>query len=385
MTESFFTLEEETRGKAYRSNLRACGACKLCKTTKNPKRKAQGDCANGIMVVGRSPNEQNPWYFEYYDVDIDEAVYMWSVACNPPRGKFPEKSQITHCQPGIRKAIKKYKPDIIFPMGRQALDAVLPNKPSNGIDTYRGWCIPSFEYNAWVCPVYHADRVDDNEKKFRGVTELVLEEDLGYALDLPPFEDNEIIRIDDMDIELFTSPGKIRKFLDHITDVDYPVAFDYETSGIKPYAEGHFIKFVSVSDELGHAVAFEMVEDVEDEWIEFLESDTPKIAHNIKFETQWSKIILDADVNNWLHDTMLMAHYLDNRSGICGLKFQAFVRYGELGYDDCMKPYFETEDKKNPNLINNIDSCPLKVGGHYCGVDSALTLMLDEDQQGELE
>jgi len=384
MNDSFFTLEEETRGKIHRSNMRSCGACKLCKTNKHPKRKEKGSCASGIMIVGRSPNEQDPWYFEYHDIDIDDAVYMWSVACNPPRGKYPEKKHVAFCQPGVRKAIKKYNPDIIFAMGKDALNAVLPNKPSNGIDLYRGMCIPSFEHNAWVCPVYHADRIDDNEKKFRGVTELVLREDIERAMDLPPFEDNGITRVKDMGIDLLTSPSKIRKFLKHITNRDDPVAFDYETSGIKPYADGHFIKYVSVSDEIGHAVAFEMVEDVEDGWVDFLISDTPKIAHNLKFETQWSKVILDADVESWLHCTMIMAHVLDNRRGVCGLKFQAFVRYGELGYDDCMKPYFETEDKKNPNLINKIDECSLKVGGHYCGIDSALTLILDEDQQGEL-
>jgi uracil-DNA glycosylase len=386
--DSFFDREEEYAGKLHKSTLRSCGACKLYQINKYGKQEETGTGENGILFVGRSPNEQFPWIFEDHDIDVEDGLYMWSVACNPERGRYPEPKQIAFCQPGIRRVIKDYKPDIIIPMGTDALDAVLPEKPSRGIDKYRGQHIPSWEYKAWVCPVYHCDRVSINEKKFRGVTELVLDEDIESLIELPHFDECNIKRTKDYDIEILTSKSLIKKYLKQVRKMKDPVAFDYETTGLKPYKEDHYIRFVSISHDLYQGTSFELTEDLEDDWIDFLQSPVPKVAHNIKYEELWSVVCLGTQVNNWHRDTMIMQHCLDNRKGICGLKHQAFVRYGEYGYDKGMDEYFANRSKKDhpndPNAVNRIAHCPVKFGCRYCALDSALELVLYYDQEEEL-
>jgi hypothetical protein len=94
MTFSFFEREEETRGKLHRSSMRSCAACKLHLTSRKSKCKEMGIGENGIMFVGRSPNEQYPWMFDDHDLVVDQGIYMWSIACNPSRGKYPLPKEI---------------------------------------------------------------------------------------------------------------------------------------------------------------------------------------------------------------------------------------------------------------------------------------------------
>ena len=40
-----------------------------------------------------------------------------------------------------------------------------------------------------------------------------------------------------------------------------------------------------------------------------------KFGWNIKFEHNWVQNKLGVEVQNWIHDGMLMSHLLDNRAG----------------------------------------------------------------------
>ena len=111
-----------------------------------------------------------------------------------------------------------------------------------------------------------------------------------------------------------------------------------------------------------------------------------KIAANMKYENNWLDVFHGIQVNPWKFDTMQAAHILDNRPGITGLKFQAYVRYGLLGYEDEIKPYLTSKGSNEPNRILELISSAegLRKLRIYNGIDSLMEYRLALDQMKEL-
>lgn len=110
----------------------------------------------------------------------------------------------------------------------------------------------------------------------------------------------------------------------------------------------------------------------------------------MKFEQTWSVLHLGYEVKNWLWDTMLASHVLDNRQGISGLKFQVFVRFGAVDYSSEINEYLTSKDKKSGNTVNRIDELIKTEGGRrkllvYNGMDSIFEYKLAMRQMAELE
>jgi hypothetical protein len=164
---------------------------------------------------------------------------------------------------------------------------------------------------------------------------------------------------------------------------DVPVAFDYETTGIKPQAQGHKIVCASIAYNENDVLVFMMPEGKKERqpFIDFLQSERPKIASNMKYEDTWSNVILKTPVNNWFHDTMLESHILDNRSGVTGLKFQAYVNFGIVSYEEEEKEYLKSKDEDGSNGFNRILELVSQPRGKeellkYCAMDSILEYKL---------
>jgi len=135
-------------------------------------------------------------------------------------------------------------------------------------------------------------------------------------------------------------------------------AFDFETNSLKAHSEKSKIISCAIADTADHAFVFLMPEkrSARLPLVELLSNpNIGKVAQNMKFETSWAKNKLGVEVQNWQHDTMLMAHCIDNRQGIAGLKFLAYVCFGILDYSSLIEPYFEGVEKKNGNSLNRIE------------------------------
>jgi DNA polymerase I-like protein with 3'-5' exonuclease and polymerase domains len=165
------------------------------------------------------------------------------------------------------------------------------------------------------------------------------------------------------------------------------IAFDFETTGLKPHRKRHRIVCASMSNGR-RTFAFPIsTQDkqtnpkVVQQFKEFLQSPCPKIAANLKFEESWSRAVLETRVNNWVWDTMVMQHLLDNRPNTTGLKFQVFVRYGVSDYNSKVEPYLRA---KTGNDFNQIDKIPLSTLLTYCGLDSLYEYRLACDQRQEM-
>ena len=100
-----------------------------------------------------------------------------------------------------------------------------------------------------------------------------------------------------------------------------------------------------------------------------LKSPMGKIAANIKFENVWTKTFLGHWVKNWVHDTMLGAHVLNNSPKVSNLTFQAFVYLGMPRYDQFTKSYLKSGSTNKLNRIKDLDLKDLLL---YNGLDVLL-------------
>jgi uracil-DNA glycosylase len=399
----FFEIKHRrTKSSKKEGNSLSCASCGLFKEAISPMIQPYGDFKKRILIIGEAPGQTEdergkPWQGKVgrllkrtcSELGIDlfkDCVSINAVNCRPPGNKTPTKQQIACCRKVmVEKTIQEYAPDIIILLGGSAINSFFDlrwKKNLGGIMKWRGWTIPDRDYKAWVCPTFHPSYVERMQND--GVTS-VWEQDLQQAFSkigerLPIFQLPKIDIIDDLTV------------LDDIHPLVDTVAFDYETTGIKPHAKGHRIVSCAVADFEDHAYAFLLPKTREERQplINLLQNDRiTKIAQNMKYEDHWTERRLYTSVNNWGFDPMLSSHILDNREGVCGLKFQAYVNFGIIGYDDEISSYIQSGDK-NANAFNKIYELLKIPGGKeklltYNGYDAVLTYRLAQLHMEEIE
>src|SRR5690606_32050777 len=78
---------------------------------------------------------------------------------------------------------------------------------------------------------------------------------------------------------------------------------------------------------------------------------------NMKYEDHWSNVRMGTSVRNWYHDTMLWAHIFDNRPGTTSLKFNVYVHFGIMSYEEDDSPFLRTTrdgTSSSGNSLNRI-------------------------------
>lgn len=387
MNEGFFSRKETESLSRLDGKLLTCASCGLYKLCKSPKMKPVGEFKKKIMIIGDAPNEADdkagmPWQGKdgrllqqacrKLKVDIfRDCISMNATSCRPmgqDKGiSIPSNYEIECCRRFVIQAINEYKPALILLLGQAAAFSVIGHRWKRNfgkIDKWRGWTIPDTDFNTWICPTYAPNLID----RVKAIElETIWTQDLQRAFSLvntplPEYKKPEIVTIEDLSI------------LKDIPNVH--VAIDYETTGIKPHAEGHRIVCASVAISPDFAYVFMMPQSKKERqpFIDLLASDRPKIAANMKFEEHWSVVKLRQSVNNWQWDTMLTAHLLDNRPDISGLKFQAYVNFGVVDYSSEIDPWLHS-DNTSGNAMNKILQLIESKQGkqnllHYCGLDA---------------
>ena len=130
-------------------------------------------------------------------------------------------------------------------------------------------------------------------------------------------------------------------------------------------------------------------EAVRQAWREILMDDEiGKISHNLSFEDEWSREHFGIDEIKWDWDSMLAAHVIDNRPGICSLKHQSFLQFGMLPYDDLIHPFFQSTAPRDPTAENRIYNFIERHGEDelltYGGLDSLMAFRLAAKQRKAL-
>jgi uracil-DNA glycosylase family 4 len=384
MEEGFFTKKETTNNLRPDGKVYSCISCGLYKNCKSPKLEASGNFNKGILNICVSPStvddRKGKVYqgkeflylkslYERVKVDLeDDCLNTYAIKC------FTEDSitnyHIDNCRKFIIALIEKHKPRVIVLFGDEALYSVIGHRWKRDLGTinkWQGWQIPDQDFNTWICPTFNPENVMNSTNP---VEEIMLLKDL-----------KEVLRCSDTPLRTYPEPEIVylKNDLSILDSIDHcTVAFDYETTGIKPHAEGHRIVAASVAVNENKVYSFMMPETrtLRRPFTNLLQRESvAKIAHNMKFEDTWSKVRLKTDVKNWVWDTMIATHVFDNRSNICSLKFQAYVQLGIIDYDSEISEYLKSKESNNANAINRINELLEKPTGvkkllKYCALDS---------------
>ncbi len=390
-----------------KGGVHSCVSCKLYKSATFPKIEPYGQGKKRIMVIGEAPGEEEdrigkPWQgragqalerkFRELGVDLfEDCISLNAVNCRPTDksgNRAPTDHEIACCRQRVIGAIRQYKPRLILLLGGPAIASLIGYKWKNdlgGITRWRGWTIPDRDFHAWVCPTFHPSFLIRQEEQ--NEVDAIWTKDLERAFDKleEPFpdsgiasEEESIIFAQDMEeiMERFDSPGLM--------------AFDIEATGLKPYDRTkHRIVSISFCNHYDYAYVIPFPTKPKHLRMlkQLLENPTiGKIAANMKYEDNWLNVLHDIRVSPWAFDTMQAAHILDNRPGITGLKFQAYVRFGVIGYDEQVDPYLKA---KSPNEVNRIMELVNSPEGFrklmlYNGIDSLMEYRLTMKQMEEL-
>jgi DNA polymerase len=340
-----------------------------------------------VLVVGEAPgetedNEGRPFIglageklrelLDEIGIDLDDATTTNALICRPPDNKIKNERSIDFCRPNLVNTIEKVKPRVIVTLGQTALKSVLGNQHWLGdvgpMERWAGWKIPTKDY--WICPTYHPSYL------IRLKSEL-LERQVQRHLKMAFGIQNDPPKLDEPRIEKMYDDKEVWKILNTFKGW---VAIDYETNCLKPeYAKARIVS-CAVSDG-DTTVAFPWIGKAIEATRMLLEaSDCPKIASNLKFEDRFSRHFLGCKVRNWGWDTMLAAHCLDNRPGITGLKFQAFVHLGVPTYNNHIEPYLQNHN----GIYNRIEEIALDDLLHYNGMDAVQEFRLAQFQRRQL-
>lgn len=381
-----------------------CVKCGLYEKCNTPQMGYSGQGEKSILLVGEAPGRMEDlkgkhWQgssgqflnetLAYHNIDLEKDC--WSInAVNCFPSKRPTKKQINLCRFKLLEAIEGLHPKYIVPLGTTAVASVLSSFfPKLDISKLHGNIIPIREYNAWVMPIYHPSYLIRNEKDRN--LKSVYHRDLSKLIDFIE-EDKSLPSINlNLDgVHLLTEIKDVENAFKQLWKTNKPVAFDYETTGTKPFAEGHKITSMAISTVAG---TFAFPIDYQDHWTDsefdivwdnieaFLSNDfIYKTAHNKKFEQLWSNEIFEVNpLVDWC--TMDTQHILDHRPGTTSLKFQAFVRWGIHGYDNSSKKYIKSEGS---NSFNKMDEMPLGEQLLYVAIDAKLTRRLFLEQKSEI-
>ena len=398
----FFVKEKpKTKIKGY-----DCESCGLYKNCKSPKMEPTGEGRLGVLCVAESPgNTEDSEGIQLvgdagqllrgklvvHGLDLD--LHFWKtnvISCHPFGNREPKLSELKCCRPRLFKAIEELKPRMIWLMGNHALESYFMDRrfDNKKIGLWRKRCIPDPLTNAWIIPMLHPSFMLRNQGN-RNI-ESVYDRDLKWAIaqtnrpapKFPNYEDK---------LNLITDYDQLVQLLDTIINNEQKVfIFDYETTGIKPHKPGNKIASISFCNgEFSYSFPYQypnhwstkQLTTIKQKWTNVLISPVlKKVAHNLKFEDGWSRHIFGVQPMPWNNCTMVTQHILDDRTGSCGLKFQAFVRWGIYGYDEIIDPY----KKETTNGLNRMLEAPLMELLKYNATDSLLEYWLYQEQQKEL-
>lgn len=348
-----------------------CGQCKLYRGCQSPKIPVQGKGRAKVLFVGSGATKADDVAGRHMAGDAGQYLAgVWRTCTSQPlrrsawltnsticgTDKRPDSAQVNACSPTWRAAVAEYKPQVIIPMGEQAVASVVSHlwgQAAGGVDKWAGQVIPDQTLNAWVCPTWEPGEVMGNKDP---VTRKLWHDHLTAAAacqgvpwpDGPPDWKKEV--------KLYQQDAPMAAALDAITERGTGVvAWDYEGNCLKP--EYHGAQLASVAVSWGRlwqpetTFAGLLGPQTRAALSRLLRSPVPKVAANMKFEDRWTRQAFGHGVRNWVWDTMLGAHVADNRTGVTGVKYQAYAMLGQPIYDDGVTVYLKSKPSTKLNRI----------------------------------
>lgn len=400
------------------AKVNGCNLCKLFIDCKNKKIQPKGKKDADVYVLLPHPTKDDDKVDlsgNYYQAiltalaqqghDINNLRTGHSIRCHSTDQKGIEKA-VEHCRQYIFDDIKATSPKVIFAVGGEAMKVLFGEVYSGAvglsdIETLQGNVIPHRELKAWVVPIFTPQYVAEKQEKWQPQARTLWEQDIARGLDYIDVNIHPVIQDYSSKLKILTDMKEIEWVLYRWT-LDKPkvVAFDYETTGIKPYREGHEIICVSICDGAqSYAFPFPLSEDAMRDYKKLMtDPEIKKIAHNAKFELMWTREKIGCDIVNLAMDTCLVSHLLCNKRGTTGLKYQTFINFGLGDYAKESKTYISSEPEKtkynegikwksftHANCFNRMKEFNMLSNLTYCATDSWFTYQLAKKQVKEMK
>ena len=400
----FFTKEKPIKIAKNKQAKDPCEVCGLYKTCQTPKMEYAGKGKRKILIVCEAPGQDedevsgepltgeagqllDKHLRKYCNINMRRDCWMInSVNCRPPGNKTPTKKEIACCRPRVEQVVQELKPKIILLFGGPAIESFYNKRFSNlAISRWRGLIAPDKVNDAWIIANFHPSYILRKKDNHLSST---FKRDLRFTAkqlnrDRPTFPDYS------QQVKSLYEEDEVHDYLTYLLkQKKVLMAHDYETSSLKPFGALQRIWTIGACIE-NEAVAFpfayphwsrEFYEEIFELWGNILLSPRiKKIAHNLKFEDNWGRVIFKVPViRGWKWCSMNAAHLIDERKFFTGLKFQAYLHFGaDPNYGDAIKPYLKIPPGKS---INTVDQYPLEDVLEYNGLDALFTAMLYKKQ-----
>lgn len=404
----FFTTGELEKGAKKEIDVDQlepeCGKCKLDQSCLTPKIKVSGEGRKGILVISGYPSQEDDHYgstllgapgkllgdsLRKHGISLSRDCWkIHAVSCRPPESRFPGNpthKEIKCCAPYLEKIIRQLKPKFILSLGSVSNTSLFGEDFSNReAARWRAYEIPDQKFGCYIVPLYAPSYIIEKEKDKN--LKCTFEKDIKRVahclkLTFKTFSDYEQY------VTILTEYKSVVSLLKRILKKKPLIAFDYETTGLKPYRKGHKLSTIGVAVSTKKAYAFPFnyksfwtkleFKTIKDLWKKILrDKKIKKIVQNWKFEDSWGKVHVGSRATSWHWDTMMAEHILDNRRSSTGMKFQAFVRYGIRPYDKVIAPFLKSKNGE----FNTIEKAPFRELLIYNGLDCIFTMMRYKDQ-----
>lgn len=377
-----------------------CGACAAFRFCKTPKMKVRGKGGRGILIIGEYvaeaddaagkpfKSDSGEYLFEVLEsLGIDPLKDCWftnSAICKPIEWKAGTlKRMVEFCRPNVINTVQELNPAVIILLGSAAVQSYITHvwKDAPGsIERWVGWQIPCQKPNVWIHPTYHPSTVLRDTKNVVMKSQFISHLEQAVSKTERPWNP---VPDWDASVEVVLDTNMAASIIRKMQSKGGLVAFDYENTCLKPEYRGGEIVCASLSWQGRKTISYPWHGDAIKATGEILRADNVRfIAANLKHEERWTRHFFGHGVRNWHFDTMLATHVLDNRTGICSLKFQAFVQLGAEAYDDHIKQFLHTRGDRKTNLVK--DEVDLRQLLTYCGTDTLLEYKLAEKQVAKL-
>ena len=325
-----------------------------------------------------------------------------TVRSRPPANRAPTELELACCRASIVKDIHKSKPKVIVAIGNTALQWLFADENDKGdltkmleLAKWRGRFFPvNIEgYVCWGYCIYHPSYILRNRKTgkdgqvYKGNFDYLFEADmknLFASVNMPPAPavDPKHYLSGIVTTEGLRSDRELTKVLNWLEKAKQfkKVSLDYETTAIRPFKPGEKILTVAIGTfdwscafplDYPNAWSTTQKEKLDTAFRQFLEYPNIKIAHNAKFELEWSSFFYGKDLPKIMkfEDTQAMAYTLDERKGTHNL-------------DILVRTYFGFWLKKLSNLDRSrMASYSLAKILPYNALDTKWTFALYEQQQ----
>jgi DNA polymerase-1 len=377
-----------------------CLNCGLYKNQTQPKIEYSGQGKKKILIIGEVITHDDelfgiPFSGEEGDRLSKELRFngvnlfkdCWTVKAVRCNTLKPTYNQIKACSPYIEKLIKTLKPKLVLLLGDNAVASLFGDDFSDrDILRWRGYLIPDQKLGCNIFPIHSVTSLLDNQRDKN--LKSLFERDLKKAIDSlnrPFIEQTD----HDQYVTMLKDFNKLKSILLKVIKKKPLITYDYETTGKKPFKKGHKIATISFSVNEKKAYSFpyqyrnfwtkEELNEIRILWKKVLKiPKIRKVAQNSKYEEIWGKVFFKVR-HKWHFDTLMCAHIFDNRSGVSGLKFLAFVNFGVRPYDKDIKPLLKPKGE-----FNRVEKAPLNDLLLYNGLDCIYTHMMYNKQIREL-